>query len=45
MTNQIGLVYIEAKIELSGPIESSVVFYKNQKREWHDQLYRCGVHQ
>ena len=31
-TNQIGMVYVETKIELSGLIELGVVSYKNQKR-------------
>lgn len=45
MTNQIGLAYVEIKIELSGPIELDVVFYENQKWQQHDQSYRCGIHQ
>lgn len=32
VTNQIGMVYVETKIELLGLIELGVVSYKNQKR-------------
>ena len=34
--NYIGMVYVETTIELSGPIESSAMCYKNHVRQWHD---------
>ena len=34
--NYIGMVYVETTIELSGPIESGAMCYKNHVRQWRD---------
>ena len=43
-TNCICAVYNENDIELSWLIRPSIVCDINQTRQWHNWLYRCGLH-
>ena len=45
VTNYIGVVYVETKIEQLRPIKSGVVCYKNRSRQRIDQPYKYGLHQ
>ena len=44
MTDHIGAIYAKNDAKLSWLIRPCVVYDKNQKAEWHDWLYRCGLH-
>ena len=44
MTDCIGVVHAEIKIELLGLIWSSVVCDENQTKQWRDRSYKSGLH-
>ena len=45
VTDHIGAIYVENKIELSWPIQPSAVYDENQKRQRCDRTYKCSLRQ
>ena len=43
VTDHIGLVYVETKIELLGPIWRGAICDENQRRQWRNRLYKCDL--
>lgn len=44
VTDHIGVVYAENETELSWPIGPDAVCEENQIGQWHNWLYRYGLH-
>ena len=45
MTDCIGAFYAKKDIELLWPIGLDAVCDEYQRGQWHDQSYRCSLHQ
>ena len=43
--DRIGAIYAENETELSWPIRPDAVYEENQMGQWHDWLYKSGLHQ